>query len=160
VLCPQLVECLRGDWRVLRDVGAFLCRSSEVPRNTKRISAVAVQVAKQPLPKLAPEVISRFSICMLGVCISSLSLMFAHGAASAQSAARPGSAISTPQSQVPKAGPEAAKSSQRYRDLSAAYFADCMKDWDAATHMTRQQWARTCRRVVEGRVQFMLQHEQ
>ncbi len=25
--------------------------------------------------------------------------------------------------------------------------AQCMRDWDAATHMTRQEWARTCRRV-------------
>jgi len=159
-LRPWLVGCLRGDWLVLRDVGAFLGRPSEAPHNTERVSPVALQLAKQPLPTLAPEAVGGFSKCMLGIFISSLSLMFAHSAASAQSAS-PGSATSPLQSQVPKAGagPEAAKPSARYRDLSAAYFADCMKDWDAATHMTRQQWARTCRRVVEGRVQFMLQHE-
>jgi hypothetical protein len=31
----------------------------------------------------------------------------------------------------------------------------CLRDWDAATHMTRQEWARTCRRVVSDRAQFM-----
>ena len=25
--------------------------------------------------------------------------------------------------------------------------AECMRLWDAATHMTRQEWARTCRRI-------------
>lgn len=31
----------------------------------------------------------------------------------------------------------------------------CLRDWDAATHMTRQEWARTCRRVVGNRAQFI-----
>jgi hypothetical protein len=31
----------------------------------------------------------------------------------------------------------------------------CLRDWDAATHMTRQEWARTCRRVVSDRSQFI-----
>ena len=26
-------------------------------------------------------------------------------------------------------------------------FADCMRLWDKATHMTKQEWSRTCRRV-------------
>lgn len=38
---------------------------------------------------------------------------------------------------------------------SAKYFAECMRDWDAATHMTRQEWTRTCRRVVDNREKFM-----
>jgi hypothetical protein len=25
--------------------------------------------------------------------------------------------------------------------------ADCLKLWDAGTHMTKQEWARTCKRV-------------
>src|SRR5215468_838133 len=35
------------------------------------------------------------------------------------------------------------------------HLAQCLRDWDAATHMTRQEWARTCRRVVSNRVKFM-----
>ena len=26
-------------------------------------------------------------------------------------------------------------------------YADCMRLWDQATHMTKQEWSRTCRRV-------------
>ena len=29
--------------------------------------------------------------------------------------------------------------------------AQCLRDWDRATHMTRQEWNRTCRRVVSAR---------
>lgn len=41
----------------------------------------------------------------------------------------------------------------------AAYLAECMGDWDLATHMTKQEWARTCRRVVDNRVKFELGQE-
>jgi len=43
----------------------------------------------------------------------------------------------------------------KIRADSAEYLAKCMADWDAATHMTRQEWARTCRRVVDNRAKFM-----
>src|SRR5262245_35613312 len=33
--------------------------------------------------------------------------------------------------------------------------AQCLDDWDAGTHMTRQEWARTCRRVVSNRAKFL-----
>jgi hypothetical protein len=31
----------------------------------------------------------------------------------------------------------------------------CLHDWDRATHMTRQEWARTCRRVAANRIKFL-----
>jgi hypothetical protein len=31
----------------------------------------------------------------------------------------------------------------------------CLRDWDRGTHMTRQEWARTCRRVSANRSKFM-----
>jgi hypothetical protein len=31
----------------------------------------------------------------------------------------------------------------------------CLDDWDAATHMTKKEWERTCRRVVDARVKFL-----
>jgi hypothetical protein len=37
--------------------------------------------------------------------------------------------------------------------------AQCLRDWDAGTHMTRQEWARTCRRVVSNREQFLREQE-
>jgi hypothetical protein len=39
----------------------------------------------------------------------------------------------------------------------AEYLQNCMQDWDAATHMTKQEWSRTCQRVVKDRVQFLLE---
>lgn len=52
-----------------------------------------------------------------------------------------------------KAGgtPDATKSDQRNVDP----LAQCLRDWDAATHMTKQEWARTCRRVVGNRAKFL-----
>jgi hypothetical protein len=41
-------------------------------------------------------------------------------------------------------------------DVGASHIAQCMQDWDAATHMTKQEWARTCRRVVRDRIEFRL----
>ena len=35
----------------------------------------------------------------------------------------------------------------------------CLRDWDAATHMTRQEWARTCRRVSENRRRFLREQQ-
>jgi hypothetical protein len=28
------------------------------------------------------------------------------------------------------------------------HFAQCMQDWDAATHMTKQEWRHVCRRLL------------
>ena len=38
----------------------------------------------------------------------------------------------------------------------AEYLEQCMKDWDAATHMSKQDWRRTCQRVSQDRAKFML----
>ena len=32
--------------------------------------------------------------------------------------------------------------------------AECMQMWDAGTHMTKLEWARTCRRVQDRLIQF------
>ena len=93
---------------------------------------------------------------------SLLSLIAAGGAALAQSGSRPEGTTSPPTAPAPQAREvppksDDAKSSAQLRDLSAQYLAECMKDWDAATHMTKQEWARTCRRVAEGRVKFRLE---
>ena len=52
-----------------------------------------------------------------------------------------------------KPGPD--KTAQRKVD----HLAQCLRDWDAGTHMTRQEWARTCRRVVSNREQFLREQE-
>jgi hypothetical protein len=39
-------------------------------------------------------------------------------------------------------------------ESNAEYLAQCLRDWDAATHMTRREWSRTCRRVASSRPRF------
>ena len=46
-------------------------------------------------------------------------------------------------------------SSAEIRKTSERDFKQCLGDWDAATHMTKKEWERTCRRVVDGRVKFL-----
>jgi|SRR6187200_1412188 hypothetical protein len=92
---------------------------------------------------------------------SSLALIAA-GAALAQSGSRPLGAASpptapTPQAQNVRPKSDDADTATTLRTLSTQYFAECMRDWDAATHMTKQEWARTCRRVVDGRAKFKLE---
>ena len=41
------------------------------------------------------------------------------------------------------------------RKISDTQFKQCLEDWDAATHMTKKEWERTCRRVVDARVKFL-----
>ena len=41
-----------------------------------------------------------------------------------------------------------------------AWFEQCMRDWDAATHMTKQEWQRTCRRVATERAKFRYEQGQ
>jgi hypothetical protein len=45
------------------------------------------------------------------------------------------------------------------KELAETYFKDCMKDWDDATHMTRRDWERTCRRVTNDRARFRMQQQ-
>jgi hypothetical protein len=72
--------------------------------------------------------------------VSSLSLI--DGAANAQSGSSPTAAR---------------PSAEEIKRLSDEYHAECMRSWDAATHMTKAEWARTCRRVNQGRLDFRLE---
>ena len=51
--------------------------------------------------------------------------------------------------------PEGKKSPVEIRKLAEEYYQQCLKDWDAATHMTKKEWQRTCRRIVDERAKFM-----
>jgi hypothetical protein len=68
------------------------------------------------------------------ILVCGLSLVAASGAAYAQSDPRPKSATST--------------------DVEAhatAMYSQCMQDWDSGTHLTKQEWERTCRRLMQER---------
>jgi len=54
---------------------------------------------------------------------------------------------------------EPAKSAADIKSIEerVAYWrTTCLQDWDAATHMTRQQWRTTCERVATERRTFLL----
>lgn len=53
---------------------------------------------------------------------------------------------------APGSSPQSA-SAQKKADAEAV--ADCERMWDKGTHMTKQDWSRTCRRV-QGRLQNLL----
>lgn len=55
-------------------------------------------------------------------------------------------AQTTPSSRAPDADPKASTRT------AANVQSDCKKLWEPATHMTKQEWARTCERV-QGRLQ-------
>ena len=38
---------------------------------------------------------------------------------------------------------------------SAQWHAECMRDWDQQTHMTKQEWFHACERTVDDRVQWL-----
>ena len=38
------------------------------------------------------------------------------------------------------------------------WFKTCLEDWDAATHMTRQEWGVTCQRVADERRTVLLEN--
>ena len=39
----------------------------------------------------------------------------------------------------------------------ANFLAQCMQDWEPSTHMSRQEWRRTCERVAKDRLKFLLE---
>jgi hypothetical protein len=90
----------------------------------------------------------------------SLSLALAASAALAQTGARTESAA--PPSKA-GAKPSSAKSPDQIKAIharGAEYLAQCMQDWEPATHMSKRDWERTCRRVVQERVKFLLEQAQ
>ena len=54
----------------------------------------------------------------------------------------------------------AGKSAEQIREIDervAGWLKTCLADWDAATHMTTQEWETTCRRVASERREFLLE---
>ena len=50
--------------------------------------------------------------------------------------------------------PKARESPAEVRKAAEEQYKQCVKDWDAATHMTKQEWQRTCRRLADNRSKF------
>jgi hypothetical protein len=54
-----------------------------------------------------------------------------------------------PAPSAPASDATAAPVEVRKQKAHAAAIADCEAMWDRATHMTRKEWSRTCRRVQD-----------
>ena len=67
-------------------------------------------------------------------------------------------AQSAPQTDAVASPPPAAANKDPVKDIHAqtqAWFKDCKQGWDAATHMSRRDYERTCLRMAQERIKFM-----
>jgi hypothetical protein len=85
--------------------------------------------------------------------ILSVSLILAPAALNAQ-------ADRTPEDKAmaakPSLSPSTGETPEEIRLRGKAWFTQCMADWDAATHMSKKEWERTCRRVALERTKFLI----
>lgn len=84
--------------------------------------------------------------------VCSLLMVIAPVGAFSQSGTNPTGTAASKAQQLPSA---TARSEEEIRAEGAKWHAECMRDWDRQTHMTKQEWARTCQRVVDDRVQWL-----
>ena len=45
---------------------------------------------------------------------------------------------------------------EQIRKRGADWLAQCVKDWDAETHMTKKEWQQVCRRVAADRINELI----
>ena len=77
------------------------------------------------------------------VGITFLSLILGAGAVLAQAGAPPPAAPIPPPAKAAAPGDDKTAAKARAKES----IAECVRMWDAATHMTKQQWAQTCERI-------------
>jgi hypothetical protein len=87
--------------------------------------------------------------------VFALSLVLAYSGAQAQSAGQAERAASS----LPKPAPERHEPAKDISARTEAWFKDCKQGWDAATHMTKRDYERTCRRMAQERMNFMREWE-
>jgi hypothetical protein len=84
------------------------------------------------------------------ILMTTLMLALGGGIALAQAPSGAAPSRSAPPSAAPGPGTNSSAQSRDNRtgkNAADEEYADCMRLWDKATHMTRQEWSRTCRRV-------------
>jgi len=100
----------------------------------------------------------RVSLMRVATCF--LVLYLAAEQAFAQSTAPPNT-ITLPSSSPlalspPSSGEKSPKRIAEIKARVAFWLKTCLEDWDAQTHMTRNEWRTTCNRVAIERGQFLL----
>jgi hypothetical protein len=110
------------------------------------------------VPRGASRRPHRASIRICALVYLSLGALAACGAAYAQTSEQPSAALQ-PKDRANAAAPKMGKeeTTEQIKERGKAWFRQCMQDWDAATHMTKAEWERTCRRVAIERTKFLME---
>src|SRR5262245_46139455 len=87
-------------------------------------------------------------VCSLLLCVC--------GSAYAQISTPPGGEALPPKALTTT--PPNKDTPEHIKERGRAWFQKCMQDWDTATHMTKVEWERTCRRVAAERTRFLIEH--
>jgi len=61
-----------------------------------------------------------------------------------------------PSPQGTASSPNSPVTSEQIRKRGADWLAQCLQDWDAATHMNKKDWQRVCRRVAGERINELI----
>jgi len=93
------------------------------------------------------------------VLISPLLLLGTAFAAYAQSGQQPETGVSSAKAEARSSVTESdcTGSPEQIRACGKRWYSDCLADWDAKTHMSKQEYGRVCRRVADERIKFLLQ---
>jgi hypothetical protein len=123
------------------------------PRILNAPEAERCRSQSKPLAEVDMTVVISLPMIFL---VGSLSLILTDGTARAQSAlSRTTTSATTAQIPTPSDPTKADRLTPSDKVRIAQYMAQCLNDWDAATHMTKPEWARVCRRVIDNRVKFL-----
>jgi|EndMetStandDraft_9_1072997.scaffolds.fasta_scaffold37240_2 hypothetical protein len=124
-----------GWWWLLRS-GTLVLSYRSVARVLRFIRRV-FQYTYKGASRLRGSLSHRWPVEMNGVpmrlLICTLSLVVVSGGACAQSHPLPKTAAPSDVARI------------------AAMYSQCLQDWDSGTHLTRQAWERTCRRLMQER---------
>ena len=88
-----------------------------------------------------------------------LGALVACGAAYAQTSEQPSVALPSKDRETAVAPNLVGKkdATEQIKERGRGWFRQCIQDWDAATHMTKAEWERTCRRVAIERTKFLIE---
>ena len=132
-------------------------RKHESRQKTPEVERFGSQALGSHWPNTNKSMVSQMRAIFI---VGSLSLILTDGTARAQSGPSQKSATSTTTAQIPRTPNDPAnvdRLTPSDKERIAQYMTQCLNDWDAATHMTKPEWARVCRRVIDGRVKFRLE---
>jgi hypothetical protein len=60
--------------------------------------------------------------------------------------------------ETPSLGLPTPQEMQAIRDSNARYVAQCLRDWDKETHMSKEERKRACQRLADDREDYMLEY--